>query len=158
MLKAMLCLASTLVLTSCEQVGMSADAAKCVALEEELAAVKKELAEVRGQAKGGLPEVDDSPKGALLVKMKEIRQEIYDRENAINRKIQEIKAWKSKASQLDARAAEERSKGRLQKSAKQAELARDKADALADQNSDSWVVIESLKAELNDLERLEKSQ
>jgi hypothetical protein len=137
---------------------MSADAAKCVALEEELAAVRKELAEVRGEAKGGPQNTDDSPKGVILEKMKGIRQEIYDRENEINRRSQEIKAWKSKASQLDARAAEERSTGRPQKSAKLAELARDKADVLADQNSDSWIVIEGLKAELNDLERLEKNQ
>jgi len=101
---------------------------------------------------------DDAAKEAIQLKMREIREEIVKREHIINRKIQQIKAWKSKASQLDARVAEERAQGRRQKSDKLAELARAKADILADQNSDSWVVIERLKVELNYLERLEKSQ
>jgi hypothetical protein len=100
---------------------------------------------------------DDGAREEILVKMKEVRQEIAKLEHIINGKLQQIKAWKSKASQLDARVAEERAKGRRQKSDKLAELARAKADILADQNSDSWIVIERLKAELDYLERLEKS-
>jgi len=90
--------------------------------------------------------------------MKEIRVAIFEREQMISRKIQEIKAWKSKASQLDARAADERASGRRHKSERLAELARDKADILADENADSWVVIERLKAQLQYLTRIKEGQ
>jgi hypothetical protein len=52
------------------------------------------------------------------------------------------------------RASQEKDDAKSRKAERYAELSRDKADALADQNSDSWIVVGRLKAELEDLKRM----
>ncbi len=64
-----------------------------------------------------------------------------------------MKAWKSKASNMDLDASREKNEAKSQKIERLAELARDKARDLSDKNSDSWVVVGRLKAELEDLKR-----
>ena len=95
----------------------------------------------------------EASKQEILQRMKDLQEEIYEREDAINVRLQEMKAWKSKASNMDLDASREKNEAKSQKIERLAELARDKARDLSDKNSDSWVVVGRLKAELEDLKR-----
>jgi hypothetical protein len=97
---------------------------------------------------------EKAAKEAIIQKMRDMQEEVYKREDEINVRIQEIKGWKSKASNLEMRASQEKDDAKSRKAERYAELSRDKADALADQNSDSWIVVGRLKAELEDLKRM----
>jgi len=97
---------------------------------------------------------EEAAKEALIQRMKDLQEEIYEREDAINIRLQEMKAWKSKASNMELEASRERNDDRARKLERLADLARDKALALSDENSDSWIVVGRLKGELQDLKRI----
>lgn len=97
---------------------------------------------------------EEAAKTAIIQKMRDMQEEIYKREDQINIRIQEIKGWKSKASNLELRASQEKDDAKSKRAERYAELSRDKADALTDENSDSWMVVGRLKAQLEDLKRM----
>ena len=96
----------------------------------------------------------ESAKQAVLQRIKDLREEIFQREDDINKRLQELKAWKSKASNMELEAAREKNEATSRKLERLADLARDKALELTDQNSDSWIVVGRLKSELEDLKRM----
>lgn len=122
---------------------------------EKLRANAKLRAEKYKKWKEGLAERKEAErKKEILQKMKDMQAEIFEREDVIRIKIGQIKGWKSKASQWEANASKENNEARRDKAMRYAEVYRDKAQELADENSDSYIVISRLKIELEDLKRL----
>ncbi len=95
----------------------------------------------------------EAAKSAFLDKVRDLQDEIFKREDAINIRIGEIKGWKSKASNLELESGNERNEKKAARLMRHAELVRDKAQALSLINSDAWIVVGRLKAELEDLKR-----
>ena len=95
----------------------------------------------------------EAAKEAYVEKIKALQEQIWKGEDIINIRIKEIKGWKSKASNLELESANETNEKKAARIMRHAELVRDKAQTLADINSDSWIVIGRLKAELEDLKR-----
>ncbi len=105
--------------------------------------------------KEGLAErKEEDRKKEILQKIKDMQAEIFEREDVIRIKIGQMQGWKSKASQWEANAFKENNPARRAKAMKYSEVYRDKAQALADENTDSYIVISRLKNELEDLKRL----
>ena len=105
--------------------------------------------------KEGLAErKEEGRKTAILQKIKDMQAEIFEREDVIRIKIGEIKGWKSKASQWEANAFKENNQARRKKAIGYSEVYRDKAQELADENSNSYIELARLNNELEDLKRL----
>lgn len=90
----------------------------------------------------------------LDVKIESILAEIEMSESDIQGRLNELKAWKSKASLQEEFAAEANNDVMRRKAFQSADLARERARQLAELNSNSWIeitVVKSLLQELRDL-------
>ncbi len=87
--------------------------------------------------------------------IKEKRVEIDALKEAINLRMQQMTAWKSKASGFETRAFETQQRGKSSKSwLKRSDLARDKAEELADLNRHDWTIVARLKAQTAELKKM----
>ena len=183
MSRIVLSLVAVLALSSCQEKATPQDVLKYEEQEKELEALEDKLDELRAKiasTKNDPPEIsvadlqkqleeevtipklaeglaggkDEGRKTAILQKMKDMQVEIFKREDVIRIKIGEIKGWKSKASQWEANAFKENNQARRKKAIGYSVVYRDKAQELADENSDSYIVLSRLNNELEDLKRL----
>ena len=174
-----LSLVAILALSSCQETTNPQDILKYEEQERELEALEEKLNELRAKlasTKNDPPKIPvadlqkqleeevtitklaeglaGGKKTAILQKMKDMQAEIFKREDVIRIKIGEIKGWKSKASQWEANAFKENNQARRKKAIGYSEVYRDKAQELADENSNSYIELARLNNELEDLKRL----
>ncbi|MCX8237399.1 MAG: hypothetical protein OSB05_01145 [Akkermansiaceae bacterium] len=183
MSRIILSLVAILALSSCQETTNPQDILKYEEQERELEALEEKLKELRAKlasTKNDPPKIpvadlqkqleeevaitklaeglaggkDEGRKTAILQKMKDMQAEIFEREDVIRIKIGEIKGWKSKASQWEANAFKENNQARRKKAIGYSEVYRDKAQELADENSNSYIELARLNNELEDLKRL----
>jgi len=137
--------------------------------EEEAAAYRQRKQEAKEKQLGMTPKEKEKPEGKetedpkvtafqadLFKKIHALKTEIERREDAIKVQMEVMRAWKTKASTLELESARAKNISRKRSLMTKAENAREEATEIADKNSNGWIVIRKLKAQLEILKEKKK--
>ncbi len=92
----------------------------------------------------------------IVKRLKGIQKEIEGLERTINMRNTVIKDQTSRASQWARNSSKETGVARQERALKYSQFYRDKAQAMTDENSNTWLVITRLRAEMEDLKAMKK--
>ena len=98
----------------------------------------------------------ETAQSAIVKRLADIQNEVENLEKLINTRINKIKDLKSRASQWERNWAKENNPKRRAKAEKYSQYYRDQAQLVTDENSNTWLVIFRLRAEMEDLKELKK--
>lgn len=133
------------------------DEEEAQAYRDRLAANAESRAKKYEEWKKGLSErKEEAAQEAIAQRLKDIQTEVEGLEKQINLRTNKIRDLKSRASQWERNWSKEVNKARRAKAEKYYQYYRDQAQLVTDENSNAYVVIFRLRAEMEDLKALKK--